>query len=292
MSRGVVLYAVNNERINYIWLAVLAAKFVYKNMPNTKVSLITDQMSFDTETRFKLNDIFDQVIISNSEQSAFTNTRVYRDTAYHSVAAKFKNENRVNAYELSPYDETLLIDVDYFICNNALSHVWGSDEDIMINKHATDLFHEQIAGNEKRINPLGIPMYWATVIYFRKSHAAETMFKLADVIKQNWDYFADLYGLPGNLFRNDYAFSIAVHMLNGFDEIDTIIPPLPLNTIMTVKDADQLYKMNSPTSLTFFANDAENSWKFYVSRLNGINVHCMNKISILNNLDDMLEMLK
>ena len=42
-------------------------------------------------------------------------------------------------YELSPYDETLVIDGDYFIMNDVLDQVWGSENDFMINCQYRDV---------------------------------------------------------------------------------------------------------------------------------------------------------
>lgn len=295
MSRGVVLFGVNNTQVDYIQLAVMAAGFVKKNMPGTPIALITDRYSKDShhaKGKWSLDSFFDHVILlpDNTEQ-AFENKRAYRDTRYHSVDATFKNETRSTVYDLTPFDETLLIDVDYLVANNALSAVWGSQEDFLMNKNADMLQHRPLLGPEFRLNPYGIRMYWATVIYFRKSEKSRLIFNLVEHIKENWEYYVMLYEMPGKLFRNDYAFSIAVHILNGLVDSDDVVKDLPIPTIHTALDLDQFYKINSANEFLFFVNDLKDTWKFYVTKLSGINVHCMNKLSLLNQMDSIMEKL-
>lgn len=292
MSRGVVFLATNNTRVNYVRLAVLAAAFVKKNMPGTNVALITDQHSKDAYWgNIPLTKFIDQIIIAPPPSDKFENLRSYRDTKYYDVKAEFRNENRSTVYSLSPFDETLLLDVDYLVCNNSLSAVWGNAEDIMLNRDATSLLNQPLLGNEFRLNPFGIRMYWATVIYFKKTERAKMLFDLVEYVKEHWGYFKKLYRLPGTLFRNDYAFSIAIHMLNGFVDDPLGICSLPTETIHSALDTDQFFKIESPTKLTFFANDPMQQWKFYVSRLDGVNVHCMNKLSLINQWDSIMEVL-
>lgn len=296
MTKGVVLFGVNNTHIDYVQLAVMAAGFIRKNMPGTPIALITDAASRDwhaSKGKWRLDLFFDYVILlpENTEQ-VFENTRPYRDTRYHSVDASFKNETRSTVYQLTPFDETLLVDVDYIIANNALSTVWGSSEDFLINKNANMLQHRPLMGPEFRLNPYGIRMYWATVIYFKKSEKARLIFDLVEHVKDNWEYYVMLYEMPGKLFRNDYAFSIAIHILNGLVDSEDIVKDLPIPTIHTALDLDQFYKIQSPKDLLFFVNDLKDTWKFYVTKLSGVNVHCMNKLSLLNQMDEIMEHLQ
>lgn len=294
-KRGIVIFGVNNAKVDYIQLAVMAAAFIKKNMPGTNVCLVTDMHSklyHDGKGRWFLNDYFsDIVILPEDTVEQFENSRAYKDTRYYSFKDRFRNESRTSAYDLSPYDETLLIDSDYLICNNSLSTVWGSVEEFAINKNAIGLFHEELTGAEFRLNPFGIKMYWATVIYFKKTEKAKTLFKLVDHIKDNWDFYKLTYDFPGSMFRNDYAFSIAIHIMNGMTEQDACVVSLPDPSILSALDTDQFFKIRSPSDMSFFVNDLKESWKFKVSRTKGLNVHCMNKLSLINNMENIMEVL-
>jgi hypothetical protein len=296
MTRGIVLLGVNNSRVDYIQLAVMAAAFIKKNMPGTDICLITDDGSrhyHDGKGKWKLGDYFTHLqYVPEEARELFDNKRPYRDTRYYHVDAHFRNETRSLVYDLSPFEETLLLDSDYLVCNDSLNAVWGSHEDVLMNRSATGLTHEKLTGPEEFLNPFGIPMYWATVMYFKKGPAAKMLFGLVNHIKENWDFYKLTYDFPGFLYRNDYAFSIAIHILNGLVEGDDWVSPLPETSILTALDTDQFYRISSPSDLSFFVNDRKDVWKFYVSRLKGLNVHCMNKLSLINNMDTIMGALK
>lgn len=297
-NRGILLFAENNERIDYLRLAILCAKCIKNNMGSeTKVSVVTTKGSWNnlskvgTELELLAKTLFDKVIFTNNTYD-IDNSRIYRDTQYHQVTAQFLNRSRSSAYELSPYDETLLIDVDYFVLNGSLNHVWGSNEDFIINKSAKTLLHKPLTGPEFRLNPFGIRMYWATVIYFKKSEKSKLIFDLVSHIKEAWNYYRHVYDFPGGLYRNDFSFSIALHMLNGFVDDDSFVKSFSDPEILTAIDTDQLISFDDKNTIRFYANDPIENWKFYVSKIRGVNVHCLNKISILNNFDKILEVLK
>ena len=58
-------------------------------------------------------------------------------------------------------------------------------------------------------------MAWATVMYFTKSNIASYIFDCIQMIKNNWQHYRDLYGINQKTFRNDYALSIALSLVNG-----------------------------------------------------------------------------
>ena len=295
MSRGIVLYGVNNGSVDYIQLAVMAAAFIKHNMPGTSVCLITDDHSkkyHDGKGRWELTKYFSHIkFVPEDFKEQFENTRHFKDTRYYHIEDRFRNESRSLAYDLSPFDETLLLDSDYLICNDVFRHVWGSSEEIMMNNKATSLLHKPLNGPEFRLNPFGIRMYWATAIYFKKGEKAKMLFNLVEHIKDNWEFYKLSYDFPGNIFRNDYAFTIAIHILNGHIESTDYVAPLPDDTILTALDTDQFFKINSASDISIFANNPKENWKFYLSRLKGLNVHCMNKLSLINNMEHIMEVI-
>lgn len=293
-SRGAVIFGINNEKIDYIELAVICARLARRNAGIQNTCLITDKHSkeyFEGQGR-SLGEFFTHIRLIPDEPEVFENRRAYRDTRYYHVDAQFKNNSRSLAYELSPFDETLLIDCDYLLFSPALNAVWGSDEEVMINKSAIDLFGNELTGPEFRLNPFGIRMYWATVIYFRKGKKAKTLFDLVEHIKENWSFYKALYEVPGHLYRNDYAFSIALHVLSGYTEEANVVSSLPYPSLLTALDTDQLFKVRSEADVSVFANDPVETWKFYVARLKGLDLHCMNKISLINLASELHEVLQ
>lgn len=293
-NRGILIFAINNDKIDYLKLAYVTAMFARKNLGNIKISIVTDSYSkgwYYKDNIKKYDTIIDKIITIDDASNDRKNIRVYRDTSYHSVSANFNNTSRSDAYDLSPYDETLLIDVDYLILSDMLNNVWGNVEDLLINCAANNLMHEQLTGPEFRLNDYGIKMYWATVIYFKKSERVKLLFDFIKHIKEHWDFYKLVYEFPGGLYRNDYAFSIAIHVLNGFLENEEV-KSLPNNIIFTLMDKDQLLEIINSKELKAFVNDQKENWKFYISKIRGVDVHCMNKLSLISKFDDIIKTIE
>lgn len=298
MSRGILMFGINNETIDYLKLCFLNAKLIKKNMGDIPISVVTSEFSLTwdwaVENREKIDQICDLIILegdgglSDSVQS--TNKRIFRNTQYYSKTDVFINLSRSDAYSLSPYDETLLIDCDYFVLSDSLNQCWDSVEDILIAKDAVHLNYQPLDSTEWRLSPYGIRMFWATVIYFKKTEKAKILFDLVNHIKYNWKFYSLVYDFPGGLYRNDFAFSIAIHMLSGFQE-NVDFKSIPEAPLLTSLDKDQFFKINNPTSMTFYVKNREDSWRFSLQRVNGTNVHVMNKIAILDNADKILEVI-
>lgn len=285
MTRGFLMFAHNNPQVDYGLMALCNALMIKANSREGNVALVTDQGTYDWLVSNKglslVDRSFDHVIIEDVEQ---TQSRRYNDTQYTTFTLPWHNSSRARAYYLTPFDETILVDCDYLIGDSCLDSVWGSDS-IRMNKHAISLMHQPLK-IEQWLEPFGIPMYWATCVYFRKDEQTKTFFDLVEVIKDNYDYYQCLYRFPGKLFRNDYAFSIAAHIMNGWTTDDI---SLPASTILTSSDHDDLLDIPARNEFVFLAEDATDTWKYRVSRTSGVSVHVMNKFSIIRNSDKIIE---
>ena len=126
------------------------------------------------------------------------------------------NLDRCNAYDISPYEETIMIDADYLILSDALNTCWGHNNELMMNWKYDDIMYEREDDSLKRLHPTGITMYWATVVYFKKTEFTKQFFETVKHVKDNSRYYQDLYKLE--TYPNDYSFSGSIHMLGGFED--------------------------------------------------------------------------
>ena len=283
MSRGIIIFAQNNEYLNYAEQASACAGYARKNLSLfDEICLITNTETLESNETL-INEYFDRVIISDTFQP--DNIRLFKDTTNKLDYASFKNMGRSDVYDLSPYDETLVIDSDYFIMNNVLDQVWDSVNDVMINCNYRDV-SERHKENIEYLDNFSIPMYWATVFYFKKSDFAENLFTLISHIKYNYKYYYYLYNCSGNLYRNDFAFSMALHILNGSVAFD--VPSLPFNYLNNSFDLDDIYRVNSHNDIIMYCADAERITNHLLSRFKNMDIHIMNKKAIARYIDDLL----
>jgi hypothetical protein len=286
MTKGVLLFAHNSPDIDYGLMAIIAGGLAKKNL-DVPVSLVTDlgtlQWLEESGALPKAREVFDQII--EVVRPYTKNVRNLHD-GFESKVIPFVNTNRCSVWELSPYDKTLLIDSDYLIFSNNLNEYWNVDAPVMMAQNMTDLTGDRGGILDSKVSETGVHMFWATTVMFDKSAESEFFFKLVDFVKDNYIYYADLFRFNPKQFRNDIAFSVAKHIMNGFEtEFAYTLP-----SILTVFDTDILQEVNQDR-LTFLISQPQDVSAFWAATTKGINVHVMNKQSIIRNKDRLLELI-
>jgi hypothetical protein len=278
MSKGVLLFAHNNSEIDYAKLAVYAAQRAKKFL-QVPVSVVTDNKSiFDNVDA----DVFDNIIELTDKLTV--NHKYFADGSNKNVHSVWNNTSRYSAYSLTPYDDTLVIDVDYIINSTTLNYCWDQPHDFLIYQKGFDLAQWRNVDEFTSIGEHGIPFYWATVFFFRKTSNTELMFALISHIKANWTYYKLVYQVHSSNFRNDIAFSIAIHMLNGFS-IGTFAHHLP-GKLFYVTDSDFLYQVDD-TIMKFLVQKKDSTVDYTPIKTSTVDVHVMNKYSLLRQIDNV-----
>jgi len=299
MSKGIVILARNNEHYDYAKIAVLCAKMAKEHLClYDELCLITDTPTYNA-SKESIDKTFDKVIeVNDNTRPSY---RRYHDTPERDIDAHFMNLDRSEVYDLSPYDETLLIDSDYLIMSDVLDQVWGSVNDFMIHYDYCDLGHTH---NTRRAYLDGntIPMAWATVVYFRKSVYAQSVFTMIKHIRKNYKYYCTLFKAKDHLYRNDYVFAMALHIING--GLTDKVPTLPNKYLVNSFDIDEIYKFKSTEEVIILCAKRRTSerkkrrikeqpqYDTYMTRLLGADIHIMNKKSLLRHADALLELLE
>jgi hypothetical protein len=143
------------------------------------------------------------------------------------------NLERHKAYDLSPYDNTILLDIDYFCYTDQLLSYAETEHDFWVHDQVYDVTGK---GSYEFSRNSIIPMLWATVIVFKKTQRVKAIFETVAHVKQFYQYYCTLYRIDFGNFRNDYAFSIAAHQIEGMvptKKIPVRLPTLPANAKVT-----------------------------------------------------------
>jgi hypothetical protein len=274
MKQGLLIFAFNNSEVDYVELAIYAAKRA-KHFLNKPVSLVTDSSEWLYKTFPNDVDVFDEIIES---VDATTQNKKFYDGANSYSNLVWKNSNRANCFRLSPYDETLVIDSDFIINSSFLAYCWDQSHDFLIYNKYNDLASWRNTSEFDYINQFSIPFYWATVFFFKKTTPTEHFFTLIEHIKDNWVYYAKLYRVPSTRYRNDIAFSIAIHMMNGFTDGDFAMPIA--NKLSYILDRDMLISATDK-KMTFLVNKENTVNQYTAISTNSLDIHVMNKQSLL-----------
>lgn len=244
-SRGIIAFANNNGTTDYVSIAKKSLKLAEKTLglPTTLISL--DDLNYN-------------------------NTRYDIDTEQF---VEWKNYDRCLAYELSPYDETIVIDADYLILDDSLNKIFDCSWDYLLQRENLSL----TTTYPTKMGTTSLPYVWATVFAFRKTEKSKLFFDLILRIQNNYSYYKLLFNVDQRNFRNDYAFAMADIILNGYS-----VPVQGLaGTMITV---DQVIQSITKKDNKLVIKD---NTKSYVLPLT--NLHVMSKLYLQS--DNFLEFI-
>jgi hypothetical protein len=227
MTTGALIFAFNNEQTDYLSMAAWSAKNIHRHL-GIPVAVVTDYEN-------PLGD-FDYVINAQAQSGG---QRYFSD---YDTNVTWHNTNRMDAYTLSPWNQTLVLDADYVVASNHLSSILKSRQDFMCYRWARDVTGLQTFEDLNYFGNHRMPMWWATVMMFRRSASTELLFDTMQMVRDNWTHYRNLYKNPVSTYRNDHALSIALNTLNGHtlcvDEIPGTLASLTPEHRLTQLDAD------------------------------------------------------
>jgi hypothetical protein len=157
----------------------------------------------------------------------------------------------------------------------------------MIGNAMNDIIGDRKGILDKRISEVGPHMHWATTVMFKKNNVAKMFFNLVTFVRENYAYYGDLYRFDSRQYRNDIAFSIAKHILDGFEE-NTV---MSLPDVTTVLDCDILENIKEDLKLEFLVCDKNDSQKYFLTSVKNKDLHIMNKQSIIRHKDKLLKLI-
>lgn len=276
---GAVIFAQNNSSIDYVKLAIFAATRI-KTFLNIPVSIITDSSEWMLKSYPKESTVFDQII--KIENVSTYNQKRFNDGTLSSKFLEWKNLARNSVYDLTPYNRTLVIDSDYIINSTALANPLNSDHTFQIYKDCFSLSSWRGTEEFTRINQYSIPFYWATTFIFEKTLEVKYFFTVVEYVKNNWQYFRTLYSIEVPTFRNDFAFSIAIHLMNQ-KTLGMFAQELP-GKMFYISDRDLLISLDD-IKMKFLIEKENYLGEYTAVSLNNTDVHIMNKLSLSRFID-------
>lgn len=293
-NRGFLYYAHSNELIDYLRLAICSALTGKYQISNFRATVITDDESIKNLSpadKKLLSYCFENVVTYNKIHKMEKNFKTVFDVFENRGTYKWFNRSRTNAFYDSPYDETILLDVDFIFQDMNLQKLWGSNSPFMISKDVIALFkknEQKTSGFEKdeKISPFTLPLFWATVVYFQKKEFSKTLFDLVTYIQSNYSYYCKLFNLNSSAYRNDFSFSIALSLLDGFQNPHSeFIMPYKFILATTL---ESVYNVSlGRTQFIVNTRNWKNNWEIF--NLENLSYHCLNKVSLLQKYDQFVK---
>ena len=267
MTRGIVLFAFNSPDYNYYEMAEFTAKRAnyFLDLP---VTIVTDKNSVPKKPKYK----FDNTILVDSDANNTIHGKVWI------------NKGRYRAYELSPYDETILLDADYVINSKRLLDVFKVMDDFAVHEDITYLMSDH--GKKEYLSENSLPTLWATVVAFKKTNRVKQIFDCLKMVQENYIHYANIHNFPTDTYRNDFGLTLAWRMVNGHFHVQSDIIPWNL---MHIGLRTQIYhnsnkKFNTAYTVIF------DRWKNHKIKKEYINIKDMDFHVI--NKDIFVELIK
>lgn len=206
MSKGYLILAQKTHKMDYTRLAYALALSIKNSQSSVnKVALATDAEDLPE----KYYDVFDNIV-----PIPWTD---------HAANSKWKIENKWKYLYMTPFDETVILDADMLFPED-ISHWWDimSQKDIWIanapktfkgDTITSTKFRETFVANE-------LPNVYTAFMYFKKSELASEVFRMTEIIFNNWErfYFEYLGETRPKHLSGDVAFALAIKILGVENE--------------------------------------------------------------------------
>jgi len=261
MTTGVLIFAYNNEQIDYLAMANWSAQNIRRHL-NLPVCVVTDQ---PIPPEYK----FEKVIFA---ETVGFNTRKFADL---DTTVTWHNGNRSNAYDLSPWDKTLLLDADYVVASDQLLLLLSVDQDFLCHRWAYDVTGQQPFDDNNFFGRHLMPMSWATVIIFRRSSTVKFIFDAMQMIRDHWQHYRNIYGILKSTYRNDFALSIAMNIVDGHT---LSMPSIPWQLATVIPDHQLVQLEPDKYRVNFVTADQKSRWITLAQDFHAMGKHHLGEI--------------
>lgn len=247
MNRGYLVLAQNSKSNDYAKLAYALALSIQNSQSTVKnVTLMTDIKKLPKKYKAVFDKIVDIPWLDNAENS------------------KWKIENKWKYIYASPYDETVILDADMLFPAD-ISYWWDilSTKDVWITDKPRTFRGEIITSTKYRPAFVSndLPNVYTAFMYFKKTDLAYELFKLTEIIFNNWEKFFYEFldeSRPKNL-SGDVAYALAIKILGIKDEcfgnIDSMPTFVHMKSFLQNVDANTVTEDWTKHFPTYFADN-------------------------------------
>lgn len=195
MSKGYVIVACGKDYVKQAYLCALSIKATQSTVNN--VSLITDR---PIDKQYK--DTFDNVILKDVKDYS-----------------RFRTKLRSFVYDLTPYDETIVLDSD-IIFTSDVSYYWDllKDKDLFFTT-TVKTYRNNITDNiyyREIFKKFSLPNTYVAVHYFKKTELTGVFYSLVKFISDNEKrYYGDILETKKQIDPSfDFTCALAINMLD------------------------------------------------------------------------------
>jgi len=206
MSKGFLTVCENNNETDFVQMAYLLALSLKKSQKKyNKLSIMVSDIDTISDRQMS---VFDKVIMIPKDYGWYERTESLDTT---SLCDQY--------YNVTPYDETIVLDADMVFTEDILSW-WDvlKNEDLVFSEVVKTFKGTNINGDfyRKTFTDNELPNIYTGMFYFKKSEKAKEFFELVNKIFDDWrNYFFELDENTRPTFLSaDVAYAMAYKYLN------------------------------------------------------------------------------
>lgn len=211
MSKGFLVLAQNSD-VDYLRQAYALALSIKKTQPNiNNISLVTND-----KVPKKYKSVFHKIL-----------PIPFGD---HATDSDWKVENRWKLYHATPYDETIVLDVDMLFLEN-MEHLWSfaKNRNMFFTSRVCDYKGRTITDKvyRKTFIENDLPNLYSGLFYFKKSDESLKFFKILEFITYNWErvYYEITPKQTQKFYSMDVSVAITAKILGIDNEIAHLNSP-------------------------------------------------------------------
>lgn len=237
-NRGFVIFAQNNSTTDYVKQAYALAcsiKATQKEFKN--VCLITDNIIKERYIK-----AFDKVIILDSDESK---------------ESEWKIENRYKIYNLSPFEETIVLDSDMLVLED-LTDYWNdfSSKELCfttdVRTFRNTVIKEGLWYYRKAFIRFELPNTYVALHYFKKTNLTKTFAMYLELINKDWETMYSLY-TGGKAFQKWQSIDVSTAL---------VLQVLGIENDVVLKNSSVKFTHMKTYHQGF--DNLKNSWQDYV----------------------------
>lgn len=211
-GRGILTFAENTEKQDYLSHALLQAKWLKRSNPNIQYAVIVNSLSSEQ--------------ISNDHKKYFDYIIPLQED-WNESDSEWKLQNESQVFQLTPFKETIKVESDLII-HQSIEHWWDALRlrDVVLSQGSVNYFGETNRSTFYRevFHQNELPDVYNGLMYFRYSETAYQFFETAKAIRENWkDVSSQLAKCTEKYPSTDLLYSITTKV---FGEERVTIPDL------------------------------------------------------------------
>lgn len=186
-----VMLAQNNNSTDYVMQAVLCAMSIKKEMPLSKVAIITNDVVPESFKQF-----FEHIVPIPWGDSA--------------ANEDWKIHNRWKIIHACPFDEAVILDTDMIVVSDISRQCeFMRNYDIFYTNSVLDYRGNTITSDfyRKNYTKFEIPSLYTAFSYYKKTKFAFDFYEMLNIVSENWH---DFYNINGSMIQKHASMDTTV----------------------------------------------------------------------------------